>query len=390
MARLSPSMTFAMNQKSNDLKAKGIDIVNMTLGEPDFNTPEHVKAAARTALEENYTHYTPVGGSLSLREAISDKLQKENGLAYAPADILVSNGAKQSLCNVVMALIDEGDEVIIPAPYWVSYPQMVLLAGGTPVYVETGIEQGFKMTPEQLEKAITPRTRMLILCSPSNPTGAVYSKEELNALAEVVLRHEDLLVVSDEIYEHLNYVGAHASIATVEGMRERTVIINGVSKAYAMTGWRIGFLAAPKWIVSACSMLQGQYTSGPCSVSQKAAEEAWRGSQACVEDMRQAFERRRNLLVSLLREIPGLEVNVPDGAFYLFPKCSSYFGKSDGTNVINTSTDLAMYLLEKGHVAVVGGDAFGAPEYFRLSYATSEEKIKEAAKRMAEALALLK
>ena len=390
MARLSPSMTFAMNQKSNDLKAKGIDIVNMTLGEPDFNTPEHVKAAARTALEENYTHYTPVGGSLSLREAISDKLQKENGLAYAPADILVSNGAKQSLCNVVMALIDEGDEVIIPAPYWVSYPQMVLLAGGTPVYVETGIEQGFKMTPEQLEKAITPRTRMLILCSPSNPTGAVYSQEELNALAEVILRHEDVLVVSDEIYEHLNYVGAHASIATVEGMRERTVIINGVSKAYAMTGWRIGFLAAPKWIVSACSMLQGQYTSGPCSVSQKAAEEAWRGPQACVEDMRQAFERRRNLLVSLLREIPGLEVNVPDGAFYLFPKCSSFFGKTDGTKVINTSTDLAMFLLEQGHVAVVGGDAFGAPDYFRLSYATSEEKIKEAAKRMAGALALLK
>ena len=390
MARLSPSMTFAMNQKSNDLKAKGIDIVNMTLGEPDFNTPEHVKAAACAALEENYTHYTPVGGSLSLREAISDKLQKENGLAYAPADILVSNGAKQSLCNVVMALIDEGDEVIIPARYWVSYPQMVLLAGGTPVYVETGIEQGFKMTPEQLEKAITPRTRMLILCSPSNPTGAVYSKEELKALADVILRHEDVLVVSDEIYEHLNYVGAHASIASFEGMRERTVIINGVSKAYAMTGWRIGFLAAPKWIVSACSMLQGQYTSGPCSVSQKAAEEAWRGSQACVEEMRQAFERRRNLLVGLLREIPGLEVNVPDGAFYLFPKCSSFFGKSDGTNVIKTSTDLAMYLLEKGHVAVVGGDAFGAPEYFRLSYATSEEKIKEAAKRMAGALALLK
>ena len=390
MARLSPSMTFAMNQMSNDLKAKGIDIVNMTLGEPDFNTPEHVKAAACTALEENYTHYTPVGGSLSLREAISDKLQKENGLTYAPADILVSNGAKQSLCNVVMALIDEGDEVIIPAPYWVSYPQMVLLAGGTPVYVETGIEQGFKMTPEQLEKAITPKTRMLILCSPSNPTGAVYSKEELKALADVILRHEDVLVVSDEIYEHLNYVGAHASIATREGMRERTVIINGVSKAYAMTGWRIGFLAAPKWIVSACSMLQGQYTSGPCSVSQKAAEEAWRGSQVCVEEMRQAFERRRNLLVGLLREIPGLEVNVPDGAFYLFPKCSSFFGKSDGTKVIKTSTDLAMYLLEKGHVAVVGGDAFGAPEYFRLSYATSEEKIKEAAKRMAGALALLK
>ena len=390
MARLSPSMTFAMNQMSNDLKAKGIDIVNMTLGEPDFNTPEHVKAAACTALEENYTHYTAVSGSLSLREAISGKLQKENGLTYSPAEILVSNGAKQSLCNVVMALIDEGDEVIIPAPYWVSYPQMVLLAGGTPVYVDTGIEQGFKMTPEQLEKAITPRTKMLILCSPSNPSGAVYSQDELKALAEVILRHENLLVLADEIYEHLNYVGAHASIASVEGMRERTAVINGVSKAYAMTGWRIGFLAAPKWIVSACSMLQGQYTSGPSSVSQKAAEAAWRGPQACIEDMRLAFERRRDLLVKLLREIPGLEVNVPEGAFYLFPKCSSYFGKTDGTNVINTSTDMAMYLLQQGHVAVVGGDAFGAPEYFRLSYATSEENIVEASKRIAGALALLK
>ena len=390
MARLSPSMTFAMNQMSNDLKAKGIDIVNMTLGEPDFNTPEHVKAAACTALEENYTHYTPVGGSLSLREAISDKLQKENGLAYGPAEILVSNGAKQSLCNVVMALIDDGDEVIIPAPYWVSYPQMVLLAGGTPVYVDTGIEQGFKMTPEQLEKAISPRTKMLILCSPSNPSGAVYSREELEALAEVVLRHENLLVLSDEIYEHLNYVGAHASIASCEGMRERTVIINGVSKAYAMTGWRIGFMAAPKWIVSACGMLQGQYTSGPCSVSQKAAEAAWRGPQACVEQMRQAFEHRRNLLVKLMHEIPGLEVALPEGAFYLFPKCSSYFGKTDGKRVIRTSTDLAMYLLEVGHVATVGGDAFGAPEYFRLSYATSEENIVEAAERMKAALALLK
>ena len=390
MARLSPSMTFAMNQLSNDLKAKGIDVVNMSLGEPDFNTPDHVKAAACAALDENYTRYTPVPGSPSLKEAIIGKLQKENGLTYAPAEILVSNGAKQSLCNAIMALVDDGDEVIIPAPYWVSYPQMVLLAGGKPVYVDTGIEQGFKMTPEQLEKAITPKTRMLILCSPSNPTGAVYSKEELKALADVVLRHEDLVVVSDEIYEHLNYVGAHASIASFEGMRERTVIINGVSKAYAMTGWRIGFLAAPKWIVSACSMLQGQYTSGPCSISQKAAEAAWRGPQACVEEMRQAFERRRNLLVKLMSAIPGLEVSVPEGAFYLFPKCSSYFGKTDGTRVIKTSTDLAMYLLEVGHVATVGGDAFGAPDYFRLSYATSEEKIEEAAKRIAKALALLK
>ena len=390
MARLSPSMTFAMNQLSNDLKARGIDVVNMSLGEPDFNTPDHVKAAACTALDENFTRYTPVPGCLSLKEAIVEKLKKENGLEYGPAEIVVSNGAKQSLCNAILALIDEGDEVIIPTPYWVSYPQMVLLAGGTPVHVDTGIEQGFKITPEQLEKAITPRTRMLILCSPSNPSGAVYSQKELEALSETILRHEGLLVLSDEIYEHLNYVGAHASIASCEGMRERTILINGVSKAYAMTGWRIGFLAAPKWIVSACNMLQGQYTSGPCSVSQKAAEEAWRGPQECVEEMRQAFERRRNLLVKLMRAIPGLEVTVPDGAFYLFPKCSSYFGKTDGKRVIKSSTDFAMYLLEVGHVATVGGDAFGAPEYFRLSYATSEAMIEEAGKRMAKALALLK
>ena len=390
MTRLSPSMTFAMNALSNELKAQGIDVVNMSLGEPDFNTPDHVKAAACAALDENYTHYTPVPGSLSLKEAIIGKLQRENGLKYGPAEIQVSNGAKQSLCNVIMALVDEGDEVIIPAPYWVSYPQMVLLAGGKPVHVDTGIDQDYKMTPEQLEKAITPRTRMLVLCSPSNPSGAVYSKEELEALSAVILRHEGLLVLSDEIYEHLNYVGAHASIASCPGMWERTIVVNGVSKAYAMTGWRIGFLAAPKWIVSACNMLQGQYTSGPCSVSQKAAEAAWNGPQDCVEEMRQAFKRRRNLLVGLLREIPGLEVTLPEGAFYLFPKCSSYFGKSDGTRVIKTSTDLAMYLLEVGHVATVGGDAFGAPDYFRLSYATSEERIVEGAKRMAAALALLK
>ena len=390
MTRLSPSMTFAMNQVSNDLKAKGIDVVNMSLGEPDFNTPDHVKAAACKALEENYPRYTAVPGSPSLKDAIIGKLQRENGLTYAPAEILVSNGAKQSLCNAILALIDDGDEVIIPSPYWVSYPEMVRLAGGTPVHVDTGIEQGYKMTAGQLEKAITPRTRMLILCSPSNPSGAVYSQKELEALAEVIVHHEDLLVLSDEIYEHLNYVGAHASIAACKGMRERTILVNGVSKAYAMTGWRIGFTAAPKWIISACGMLQGQYTSGPCSVSQKAAEAAWCGPQACVEEMRQAFERRRNLLVKLMREIPGLEVAVPEGAFYLFPKCSSYFGKTDGTRVIKTSTDFAMYLLEVGHVATVGGDAFGAPDYFRLSYATSEANIVEAAKRISKALALLK
>ena len=389
MTRLSPSMTFAMNQKSNDLKAKGIDVVNMSLGEPDFDTPDHIKAAAVEALDKNFTHYTPVPGTISLREAIAEKLSKENGLFYKPNEILVSNGAKQSLCNAILALVDDGDEVIIPNPYWVSYPQMVLLAGGTPVHIDTGIEQGFKITPEQLEKAITPRTKMLVLCSPSNPSGAVYSREELDALAEVVLRHEDVLVLSDEIYEHLNYVGAHASIASYPGMKERTIIINGVSKAYAMTGWRIGFLAAPGWIVSACNLLQGQYTSGPCSISQKAAEEAWNGPQECIEQMRLAFHRRRDLLVGLMREIPGLEVNVPEGAFYLFPKCSSFFGKTDGTRVIKTSGDLAMYILEVGHVATVGGDAFGAPEYFRLSYATSDDKIVEAAGRIKAALALL-
>lgn len=390
MTRLSPSMTFAMNQKSNELKAQGIDVVNMSLGEPDFDTPDHIKSAAVQAIEKGYTHYTPVPGALSVKQAISGKLKKENGLAYDAADIVVSNGAKQSICNVIMALVDAGDEVIIPAPYWVSYPQMVLLAGGTPVHIDASIEQGFKITPEQLEKAITPATKLIVLCSPSNPTGAVYSQEELNALAQVVLSHPDLYVLSDEIYEHLNYVGAHASIAACEGMRERTVIVNGVSKAYAMTGWRIGFIAGPKWIVSACNLLQGQYTSGPCSVSQKAAEEAWNGSQACVEEMRQAFQRRRDLLVSKMREIPGLEVNVPEGAFYLFPKCSSFFGKTDGTRIINTSTDFAMFLLEVGHVATVGGDAFGAPDYFRLSYATSEEMILEATKRIANALKLLK
>ena len=379
-------MTFAMNQLSNDLKAKGIDVVNMSLGEPDFDTPEHIKEAAIAAVRNNYSHYTPVGGLVSVKEAIAEKLQKENGLNYKPDEIFVSNGAKQSICNVIMALVDQGDEVIVPAPYWVSYPQMVLLAGGTPTYIETHLEQNFKISPEQLEKAITPQTRLIILCSPSNPTGAVYSQEELQGLAQVILRHPDLFVLSDEIYEHLNYAGKHASIAAFDGMRERTIIVNGVSKAYAMTGWRIGFIAAPKWIISACNLLQGQYTSGPCAVSQKAAEEAWRGPQECVGEMLKAFKHRRDLLVELLSNIPGLEVRVPDGAFYLFPKCSSYFGKSYGDRTIKSSTDLCLYLLEEGHVATVCGDAFGAPDYFRLSYATSEDKIIEASKRIAKAL----
>ncbi|MBO5181418.1 MAG: pyridoxal phosphate-dependent aminotransferase [Paraprevotella sp.] len=387
--RLSPSATLAMSQKSSELKAQGVDVINMSVGEPDFNTPEHIKAAAIRAVEENYSRYSPVPGYPALREAIVNKLKNENGLDYTPAQILCSNGAKQSVCNAIMALVNAGDEVIIPAPYWVSYPQMVKLAEGEPVVIEAGIEQDFKITPAQLEAAITPRTRAIILCSPSNPTGSVYSREELKALADVLAKHERVVVIADEIYEHINYVGKHESIAQFPEMKERTVVINGVSKAYAMTGWRIGFIAAPDWIVKGCNKLQGQYTSGPCSVSQKAAEAAYTGSQQCVEDMRLAFERRKNLIVKLAREIPGLEVNDPHGAFYLFPKCSAYFGKTDGTVTIGNSTDFAMYLLETGHVATVGGDAFGSPECFRMSYATSDENIVEAMRRIKEALARL-
>ncbi|MCH5182069.1 MAG: pyridoxal phosphate-dependent aminotransferase [Prevotellaceae bacterium] len=387
--RLAPSATLAMSQKSNELKAQGIDIINLSVGEPDFNTPDHIKEAAKKAVDDNYSRYSPVPGYPVLKQAIVDKLKNENGLDYTPAQIVCSNGAKQSVCNTLLALVGEGDEVIIPAPYWVSYPQMVLMADGTPVHIEAGIEQDFKITPEQLEAAITPRTRALILCSPSNPTGSVYSADELEALAAVLRHHENVIVISDEIYEHINYVGRHASIAACEGMKERTVIINGVSKAYAMTGWRIGFIAAPEEIAKACNKLQGQYTSGPCSVSQIAAAEAFAGDQACVERMRQAFERRKDLIVKLTSEIPGLEVNNPDGAFYVFPKCSSFFGKTDGTRTIGNSMDFAMYLLEVGHVATVGGDAFGSPECFRMSYATSDENIVEALRRIKEACARL-
>lgn len=388
--RLAPSATLAMSQKSSEMKAQGIDVINLSVGEPDFNTPDHIKEAAKKAIDDNYSRYSPVAGYASLREAIVRKLKRENGLDYTSAQISVSNGAKQGVCNTVMALVNKGDEVIIPAPYWVSYPQMVKMADGEPVIVNTGFEQEFKMTAQQLEQAITPKTRLLILCSPSNPTGSVYSREELRELAEVILRHDGVYVLADEIYEHINYTGHHESIAQFEGMQERCIIVNGVSKAYAMTGWRIGYIAAPEWIVKGCNKLQGQYTSGPCSVSQKAAEAAYDSPQSCVEEMRKAFERRRNLIVDLAKDIPGLEVNCPQGAFYLFPKCSSFFGKSDGTRVINSSTDLAMYLLEEAHVATVGGDAFGDSDCFRMSYATSDENIRTAMGRIKAALGKLK
>jgi aspartate aminotransferase len=391
--RLATSATLAMSQKSAEMKAQGIDVINLSVGEPDFNTPDDIKAAAKQAVDDNWSRYSPVPGYADLRRAIVAKLKNENHLDYTVNEILVSNGAKQCVCNAIMALVDDGEEVIIPAPYWVSYPQMALLAGGKPVIVPAGFEQNFKITPEQLEAAITPQTRMLILCSPSNPTGSVYSRDELQALAEVILRHDDLYVLADEIYEHIIYIGHHESIAQFPGMKERTIVVNGVSKAYAMTGWRIGFMAAPEWIVKGCNKLQGQYTSGPCSVSQKAAEAAYTLSQDCVEQMRKAFERRRDLIVELASQIPGLEVNRPDGAFYLFPKCNSFYGKryvsGDSVVTINNSNDLAMYLLTEAHVATVGGEAFGDPDCFRMSYATSDENIREALRRIAQALAKL-
>ena len=388
--RLAPSATLAMSQKSNEMKAQGVDVINMSVGEPDFNTPDHIKEAGKKAIDDNFSKYSPVPGYMDLREAIVDKLKKENHLDYTTGEVIVGTGGKQGVCNTILALVNPGDEVIIPAPYWVSYPQMAKLAGATPVIVRAGFEQDFKMTAEQLEAAITPKTKMLVLCSPSNPTGSVYSQEELNALAQVILKHEDIFVLSDEIYEHINYVGKAASIASYPGMKERTIICNGVSKAYAMTGWRLGWVAAPAWIVKGINKLQGQYTSGTCDVSQKAAVAAYVASQDCVEQMRVAFERRRDLIVKLAKDIPGLEVNVPQGAFYLFPKCSSFFGKSDGETVINNSTDFAMYILEKAHVATVGGDAFGDPDCFRMSYATSDDNIREAMRRIKEVLAVLK
>lgn len=379
-----------MSQKSSEMKAQGIDVINMSVGEPDFMTPGFIKEAGKKAIDDNYSKYSPVPGYPVLREAIARKLKRDNGLDYAASEIIVGTGGKQGVCNAILALVNPGDEVVIPAPYWVSYPQMVKLAGGTPVIVPAGIGQDFKITAAQLESAVTPKTKLVILCSPSNPTGSVYSEEELGELAKVVLAHDDLFVLSDEIYEHINYIGGHSSIAACPGMRERTVVCNGVSKAYAMTGWRLGWVAAPEWIVKGLGKLQGQYTSGTSSVSQMAAVAAYEGDQSCVEAFRETFRRRRDLIVSLAKDIPGLEVNVPQGAFYLFPDCSAFFGKTDSRRTIGSSTDLALYLLEEGHVATVGGDAFGAPRCFRMSYATSDDNIREALRRIRHVLSKLK
>jgi len=389
LAALSPSETLAMSQKSNELKAQGIDVINLSVGEPDFFTPDHIKAAAHKAIDDNFSFYSPVPGYPALRNAIVAKLKKENNLEYKPEQIVCANGAKQAVCNVILCVVGPGDEVIVPAPYWVSYVEMVKLAEGTNVVIPAGIEQDFKITASQLEAAITPKTKAIILCSPSNPTGSVYTREELKALADVLAKHPNITIISDEIYEHINYIGKHESIAQFENVRDRVAIINGVSKGYAMTGWRIGWVAAPQWIASACNKLQGQYTSGPNSVAQKASEAAYTGPQDCIETMRQAFERRRDLMVKLGKEVPGFKVNKPEGAFYLFPDCSFYLGKSFNGKKIENSGDLAMYLLEEGHVACVGGAAFGAPECIRFSYATSDENLIEAMRRVKEALAKL-
>lgn len=384
--KLSPSATLVMLQKTNELKAAGVDVIGLTAGEPDFNTPDFIKEAAKRAVDEDYSRYSPVPGYLSLREAICEKLRSENGLSYAPTDIVVGNGAKHELANIILTLVNPGDEVVIPTPAWVSYVELVKLADGEPVCVPTKAENGLKMTAAELEAAITPRTCALLLNSPSNPTGAVYTREELDALAEVLERHPRVTVISDEIYEHINFTGDKvASIAHCKGMKDRVVIINGVSKAYAMTGWRIGYLAAPTAIAKAVTKLQGQMTSGASSIAQKAAEAAYNGPQECVADMCRAFRRRRDLVYALAREIPGWKTFMPMGAFYLFPDVSALIGKKCGDRVINTSSDYVMYLLEEANVVTVDGAAFCAPGYIRLSYATSDDNIHKAMARIKEA-----
>lgn len=389
IAALADSQTLAMNQKSKDLEAQGIDIINLSVGEPDFFTPDHVKVAAKKAIDDNFTFYSPVPGYPDLRKAIVNKLKVENNLTYGAPQIIVSNGAKHSLANVIMAVVDPGDEVLILAPYWVSYVELVKLAEGKNVIIETSIEDDFKVTPKQIEKAITSKTRAMIICSPSNPTGSVYNKDELEAIARVIEKHPNIIVISDEIYEHINFVGRHESIAQFDFIFDRVVVINGVSKGYSMTGWRIGYMAGPCWIVNACNKLQGQFTSGPSSIAQKAAVAAITGDMSFTLEMNKAFKRRRDLVLALMKEIPGMKINVPEGAFYVFPDMSNYFGKSYQGKTIENSDDLSLFLLEHAHVASVSGDAFGAPECIRFSYATSDEKLKEAFVRIKKAVGLL-
>lgn len=386
---LAVSQTLAMSQRSAELRSQGVDVINLSVGEPDFFTPDHIKEAAKRAIDENYSFYSPVAGYMSLRKAIAANLLETNGVEYQPEQIVVSGGAKQALCNVILSVINPGDEVVIPTPAWVSYVEMVKLAEGVCVTVPASIEQNFKITADQLRGALTEKTRMVLLCSPSNPTGAVYTRDELQALVDVLKDRPEITVLSDEIYQHINYTDSYTSMATFKELEGRVVVINGVSKAYAMTGWRIGFMAGPTEIAKACTKLQGQYTSGASSIAQKAAEAAYTGPQECVAEMCKAFRRRRDLVVELAREIPGMNVNVPEGAFYLFPEVSSFFGKRYGDRLIENASDLAMYLLEEAHVATVDGAAFCLPGYIRLSYATSDENIRRAMDRIKTALGQL-
>ncbi|MBU8893264.1 MAG: pyridoxal phosphate-dependent aminotransferase [Bacteroidales bacterium] len=387
VSSLAISQTLEMSQKSRDMKAKGIDVINLSVGEPDFNTPEHIKEAAIKAISENYSHYSPVPGYPELLKAISGKLKRENNLDYGTDQIIVSNGAKHSLANVILSLVNKDDEVIVPAPYWVSYVELVKLAEGKNVIIETSIDSDFKITPEQLKNAITPKTKAMFLCSPSNPSGSLYSKGELEALAKVIENSGvNMYILSDEIYEHINFVGKHESIAQFDSIRDKVIIINGVSKGYAMTGWRIGYIAAPKWIAKACNKIQGQLTSGASSISQMASVAALNTESTSISEMVTAFKRRRDLVVELAEKIEGFKVNVPEGAFYLFPEVKSFFGKSIGDITIKDASDLSLYILEKAHVATVPGSAFGSPDYLRFSYATADEKLIEAMTRMKNVL----
>jgi len=387
---LSVSQTLAMSQKSRELKEKGIDIINMSLGEPDFNTPDDIKEAAKKAIDDNYTFYPPVPGYGDLREAIARKFKEENGLNYTADQIVVSGGGKHSLINVILSIVDPGDEVILISPYWVSYYDQIILAEGKPVIIKTTIENDFKVTPEQLEKNITSGTRLMIFNSPSNPTGMVYTREEMKAMADVLEKHPDVMIISDEIYEHINFVGSHVSMASFPSITDRVVTLNGVSKGYAMTGWRIGYIGAPLWVAKACTKLQGQFTSGVSSISQRAALAAVTSKGDSPAKMRVSFQRRRDLICGLLKDVEGLKVRVPQGAFYVMPDIRSFFGKSYNGVTVNNSDDMAMYLLYEARVALVAGSAFGAPECVRISYATSDEKITEAVRRIKEALGKLK
>ena len=389
LKQLSESATLAMARMSRELKAQGHNVIALSLGEPDFDTPEFIKESAKNAIDNNYSHYTPVPGLIELREAISKKLKRDNKLDYSPDQIVVSTGAKQSIANICLSLLNRGDEVILPAPYWVSYYELVKLGEAIPIVVKSSIDNDFKMSPQDLENAITPNTKMIIFSSPCNPSGTVYSQQELEELAKVLENYPNIYVVSDEIYELINFGVEHFSIARIESIRDRVITVNGVSKGFAMTGWRVGYIAAPQWIASACNKIQGQVTSATCAIAQKATETAMLASPSEVEHMRIAFHKRRDLMLEMLSEIPGIRTNTPDGAFYIFPDVSHYFGKSDGEKTISNSSDFCMYILNDAHVALVAGEAFGSPNCVRISYAASEENLIEAVKRMKKSLAKL-